>query len=668
MLAILSKPGDFAKITQGPYPLKYVTKLTGWCEDITGNAILQKDFRWGTTNRVRSAWVELNDTNLQQVILNPADDIFIDFRYTLISGGVVTINSVEATFTQTADAKDPYLGFVPPMTVSDKGNITNLTKIANFTFRPYAVNPAVVLYKELSYTINQMFGHDVLYARAVPMANGRDVVLHEWTLYDVDDPVCIKAIVDKNEFPDNKITFNPMGLDFEMPFEIQIVKEYYEQIFGIGTGPQKRDIVYFPLTNRIYEVESSYLFRGIMQQEVYWKIALMKYAPKSNRYEPQDLREHFTELTHDTTREFGEEVELETIQVTDPQQFDPKIGSREYDPTRLMISDALNIKQYNLNNFSNLLSETQYDLSSMYKPTLTNQPIAVEYRANVDFPENEDRSLSMWFKETKPVTPRYKDSLRGYINVGAAGSLVTPISFTIGPKRNYEIGSLLKITRFNGMSLYGTIVSITPITNGYTYVLAVKNDIIQYLNTYYTNWASSFTTSGYFVEATNEQILFNGWNTENNTGWKLSIFASRYFVLTDAHRECLYILNTSLVDEYWYALFLNISNFYRQATLDLWVRKWNDQSPQPEQTTQLENIYNNTISNVGPYDRSAAINYRLNAGNLSTTNLRLYDKIETESTKQILMLNQTIVKDSQYAIIIDNAIDRLKLSWIAKTK
>jgi len=667
MLATLSKPGDFAKITQGVNPLKYVTKLTGWCEDITGNGIMQRDFRWSTTNRVRSAWTPLSNENLQAVILNSADDLYVDFRFTLISTGVVTINSVEVTFEQTDDAKDPYLGYVPPLTVADKGNISNLSKISNFTFRPYDVNPAVVLFKELSYTVNQMFGHDVLYARAVPMERGKDVVLHEWTLYDVEDPICIKALVPDNEFPDSKISFGPAGLDFEMPFEIHIVKEYFESIFGIGTGPQKRDIIYFPLTNRIYEIESSYLFKGIMQNEIYWKIALMKYEPKSNRYEPQDLREMFTELTHDTIREFGEEVKLESAQDVNIQQFDQKVGSRDYDPIRLSLNDNLKISRYNLQNYSNLLSETQYDLSSIFNQALTNQPTAVEYRASVDFPATSDRSLSMWFKEVKSAGTAYKDSVRGYISVGTAGEKITPVTFTISAKRNYAVGSYLKITRFNGLCLYGTIASVTPITNGYTYVIGVKNEIIQYLNTYFTNWASSFTTTGYYCEQTSEQILFNGWSNLN-TGWKISLFASRYFVFTDASKEYVYILNNSLIEDYWYALYLNISNFFRQITLDLWVRKWNDQSPQPEMTTNLENIYSNTISNIGQYDRSANINYRLNAGKLSITNLRFYNKTETDSAKQILMLNQVIVQDAEYAIIVDNSTDRLKLPFIAKTK
>jgi hypothetical protein len=554
------------------------------------------------------------------------------------------------------------------MLVSERGNISNLTKITNFTFKPYQVNPAVTLYRELAYTINQMFGHDVMYARAVPMAIGRDVTLHEWTLYDVDDPLCIKVLVPNNEFPDNKILFNPMGLDFEMPFEVQIVKEYYEQLFGIGTGPQKRDIIYFPLTNRIYEIESSYLWKDIMQKEVYWKIALQKYQPKSNRYEPQDLREMFNTITHDTEERFGEEVQLEAIQITDPQQYDPKIGSNYYDPTRLNFNDNIVITQLKLSNYTNILSESQYDLRSVYIAAAgNNQPTAIEYRSNVLFNTEDDRSLNMWFKELKPSITVSRDNVKGYLSLGTAGLETTPLTFTIAPKRNYAVGSYVKIARFNGLALYGDVVSVTQISAGYVYTINVKNEIVNYLSTYYTNWASSSTNTGYTLEPITEQVLFDGYG--DGAGWKVSIFASRYIIFKDSSKEYLNILSTNLVQDYWYGLFMNMSNFYRQLSTNLWVRKWNEESPLPEQTTDLENIYSNTISNFETINRSSVeTKYKLRGGNLAMTNIRLYDKIETELTKQSIMLNETIVQDAQFGIIIDNAIQRLRLPFIGKTK
>jgi hypothetical protein len=506
-----------------------------------------------------------------------------------------------------------------------------------------------------------------MYARTVPMAIGKDVTLHEWTLYDVDDPVCIKVIVPNNEFPDNKILFNPMGLDFEMPFEIHIDKDYYEQTFGIGTGPQKRDIIYFPLTNRIYEIDNTYIFRDFMQKPVYWKVSLTKYAPKSNRYEPQDLREKLDEISWDTEERFGEEVALEAVKTTDPQQYDPKIGSRDYDPTRLNIEDLLVISQTQVFNYTNIISESQYDLRSVYDATLKNdQKIAVEYRAAVDFPSTSERSFSAWFKEVKPTVLSPKDNVKGYLILGTPGPTTTPLTFVIGPKRNYVAGDYIKITRFNGLSLYGKISTITPGPTTYTYTIDVKNEIIQYLNTYYSNWASTFTNTGYVAETITEQVVFSGYS--NNTGWKISVFASRYIVYKDSSKEYLSIMSQNLIEDYWYAIFVNMSNFYRQLTIDLWVRKWNELNVEPQQTTDLENIYNNTFTNFEAIDRSNEEKYRLVAGNLMITNIRLYDKIETELTKQVIMLNQTIVQDAQFSIIIDNAIPRLRLPWIAQTK
>lgn len=638
--------------------------MTGWSEITTGIGQLRREFRWGTNNRVKASWMDLTAENLQHIILDPSKELFVDFRFTLIGGGPITVEDVMLEFEQTEDALDPYLGYHPPMMVGDRGNISNLMKIENFTFKPYEVNPAVVLYKELSATINKMFGHDVMYARAVPMAAGKDVVLHEWTLYDVDDPCCVKVLVPGNEFPDSKINFNPFGLDFEIPFEIHLVKEYFESVFGVGVAPQQRDIVYFPLTNRIYEVESSYLFRDIMQKEVYWKVSLKKYAPKSNRYEPADLREQFDTLSTDAEEQFGEEVREEEIQETKPQQYDQKLGSRYYDPIRQSLDDNLVIVEQSIRNWSNIISESQYDLRSIF--SAIDNPTAVTYKAYSEFPSSVDRSLSGWFKEIKPRLTLPKDAIKGSIIKGTPGASTTPISFSIAPKRNYQPGDLLKISRFNGLTLYGEFVSSTQIVGGFTLVMEVRNEIIQYLDAYYPNWSGTSVNSGYQLEPTFEKILMDGW--DGQSGWKFSTYAGRFFVFKSTYEDIIYILQNNIVEDNWYAFFLNVSNTYQQISLDMWVRKWNETSPTPIQTTDLENIYSKSeLTAVG--DRSASnYRYRIHGANMLYTNIRLFEETENDLPKQMILLNQTIVQDAQYAIIIDNAVPRLRLPFIAKTK
>lgn len=667
MLATLTNIGDFAKITQTK-PLHYVTKILNWIDDIQGLGTVKKEFRWGVTNLVRASWMDLTVENLQKIILNPQNDLFVDFRFTLIAGGPVTINDAYIEYQQSAEAEDKFIGYRPPMLVSEKGNISNLTKIENFTFKPYQVNPAVVLYKELAYTINKMFGHDVLYARAIPMAIGRDVVLHEWTLSDVDEPCCIKVVVPNNEFPDNKVEYNPMGMDFEFPFEVQIVKDYFEEMFGIGAAPQKRDILYFPLTNRIYEVESSYLWKDIMQQNVYWKVSLIKYQPKSNRYETQDLREYLADISTSFQEEFGEDVDQQEIKTTKPQQYDPKIGSRDYDPIRLSINDDLNISQTMFKNYNVTISESQYDLRSIFEVKKEN--VAVTYRADSTFTAEEDRLLMGWFKEIKPKVTIPRDNIKGQLAKGTAANGITPLSFIISPKRNYVEGDLIKISRFNGLSLYGSFIASTPVSGGFVITIGVKTEIISFLDTYYSGWASSSITSGYIAEQTFETVMLNGWDSVSETGWKLSLYASRYFVFKSTVDDMIFILPNNLVEESWYSFAFNVSNFYQQASLNVWERKWKENDLTPALTTNLENIYSNSQI-IKAADRTAStgqIKYNLLAGNLVYTNIRLFKQIETDLNKQIIMLNQAIVQDSQYAIIIDNALPRLNLPWIGKTK
>jgi len=669
MLATLSNPGDFAKFTQES-PYHFVTKLVNYTEDISGAGTLKREFRWSVTNKVRASWMDLTAENLQRIVLDPNNLLYVDFRYTLVGGGPITINDISLEYEQDPDSDDKFWGYCPPLLVSERGNISNLTKIENFTFKPYQVNPAVALYKELSMTINKMFGHDVQYARAVPMAIGKDFTLHEWTLYDVDDPCCIKVLVPDNEFPDSKIEFNPMGLDFEMPFEVHIDKAYFEQTFGIGTGPQKRDIVYFPLTNRIFEIESSYLWKDIMQREVYWKVNLKKYAPKSNRYEPQDLREQFDSITWDSEERFGEEVRQDEIKITKPEQYDPKIGSRNYDPIRENVNDDLIISELHVKNYNITLSESQYDLRSIFNPKENVK--AVSYKANSIFPAdtNEERLLMGWFQPLPSKVTILKDTVKGQIAKTSIGTNTTLISFALSVKRNYTTNDLIKITRFNGLSLYGKFISSTPIAGGHVYTIEVNNDIVKFIDEFYPNWASPSVTSGYYAELTHESVLMNGYDDLSQSGWKVSIYANRYVVMKSTSEEHIFILQNNLIENSWYGFALNVNNFYQQISLDLWIRKWSETEMSPQQTTNLENIYSKTII-AQPVNRTAndgTYAYNLEACNLAYTNIRLFKKTETDLIKQITMLNQAIVQDSQFAIIIDNAVPRLTLPWISKTK
>lgn len=661
VLATLSQVGDFAKISYNQ-PLNYVIKLTGYTFVSSGIGGVKKEFRWSTTNQIKTAWIELTDLNLQDVELNGNNDLWIDFRVTLTAGGPVMIESISVKYEQDPIAQDKFLGFVPIASACQCGNITSLTKIENFTFRPYVVNPAVSLYRSLSNTINQMFGHNVEYARAVPLMNGRDVTLKEWTLYDVDDPCCIKVLVPNNDFPDNKINFGPMGLDFEMPFEIHVVKDYFEDIFGIGCAPQKRDILYFPLTNRIYEVQSAYLFRDFMQKPIYWKVALSKYAPKANRGEPQDLREQFDIASADTEELFGQVLIDDELEKTKPQQYDPKIGS-QYDPIRKYINDKLSILDTKFLNYYTLISNSQYDLSTVYSQSeITN---AVTYRSNVEFSATENRALLAWFKDVQPKIATYRDQVQSNFSVISINTDNVLVQYTIAASRNYSVGDVIKVTRPNGIIFYGEWVS-SPSPG--VHRINVPTSVYNFLQAQYSGWASM---GSFYAELSFEKFIYWGFDPTLQKGWKLSIIVGRYMKLYLNDKVHLFILPQTLSSTEWYAVFLNIASEYKQISLNVWTRKWKDNDPTPQNTTDLENIYSVAKTFV-PEDYTITTDewksYRLIGTPLILTNIRLFDSIENDQNKQMIILNENIVEDSQLAIVIDNALPRLRLPWIGRTK
>jgi hypothetical protein len=736
----LTNIGDFAVFTTKD-PIPYVTALTGYTEQISGNpmAIIKREYRYSFTNKVKSVWVEIVGGVLSGALLDPNEELFVDFRYTLIANGPTTVDWVKPQYTQDPIAKDKFLGFEPVMICCEGGNITALTKIENFTFDPYKVNPAVNMYRDLSYTINTLFGHDVHYARAMPLANGKDFTLKEWTLYDVDEPQCFKLLVPNNEFPDNKINFGPYGLDFEMPFEVHVVKQYFEDIFGVGTGPQKRDIVYFPLTNRIYEVGSSYLYRDFMQKDSYWKVGLVKYAPRSNRYETTDLRESLDEISWDAEERFGEEIRNDEVKKVKPQQYNQKIGS-SVDPVRVYLDDKLNITQSDLINYHTVLSRSQYDLRSIYDSTDLNK-IAVRYTNPSIFPSSENRAFSAWFKDLQPKTRVPKDVIFNIMQLGSVysdSSLKTDVvnyAITLNVQRVYQVGDLIKITRFNGFSVFGYWLS----SIGNVHTIRIPADILNNVNALYPNWTSQASN---YAELSQEKVLFSGYNNTTYTGWEFSVVAKRFFIFKSNDIRYYFTMQSDLSDTEWYGVFLNVSNTYGQLTVDVWKRRWDENSTTPDQTTDLEKIYtktqtitgddrdwvnipiqftanydlgNDAINVVQPWPAGLEIGqlvigagipgdsfityinetdsiikitkppiitldgmdlssveienrYYIKPSEMLLTNIRLYKENEPDDIKQMFILNQNIVQDSHLAIVIDNALPRLHLPFIAQTK
>ena len=554
----------------------------------TSSYYAQRSFRYSKDGISWSLWIDFspsetspNIPNIRSLTFDPSIEYYFEVKYLVktypnISPELpdgspidpfIVIKSLDIIINY--QSIDPYAGFdirpVNSLCSDEFSTIPVLFQNKNYTFNPYAVNRGIALYQDLSNMVNNLFGHDVSYWRSVPQSRSRDVVFKEYTIYHVEPEKCLKVLVPNNEFPDSKVNFGPFGIDFEQPFEIHVDRKYWESFFGKNTMPQKRDVIYFHINNRIFEIQSSYVYRDFMQQPLYFKVSLIKYQPKSDTYIPTEDQLILDEITLSTEDLFGDEMKSEIEKITKPQQY--VTITHDSDPTREKVLRTLPITKWDFYNNWTLIFDHYYDLNSVFKDYKGLFVETVGYRKQVQMLENSNCSFTCWFNP-----------------------MVNSVN---GDKQR-------------------------PLLKGIDTISVKGIDIIL--------------------------IFQNNGTSQIN----LTINSNTYE----------FILQQTINKDSWYAIVVNWSNEFLQASVDLYT--------QTQNTSHLLNISHEAkIIASDVYDTD--FKYKILASPINISSIRLFNEMISEE-KQNLVLNQMIVKDSDKAILIDSCRPLLRLPRITKPK
>ena len=379
---IFSSIGNYRIISYNS-PFKNVNTFRGWIIETSGevenSSYLLKEFRWSTNNSNWSLWMPLLSENVDVIDLDSNKEFYIEFKFTASSDEDSSPYFPEGTNLETPIVLEnfdvdllyqeiDYRDLVTKPAILCSKELYTKSVIFNPSctdklFKPYDVNKGINVYQDLSRTVNELFGHEVNYYSIQPNGRGKDVVLKEYSLFDVVAEKCVKVMVPGNNFPDNKPIYDTFGIQFEQPLEIHIDRKYFESIFGKGAAPRKRDIIFFPLTNRIYQIESTYLHRDFNLYPVFFKCQLMKYEVKQNtQFINKTAERELHDYTVNTKDLFGEETQEEIEKVTKPQQYFVSSQRRNEDPTRNYIDQYLPIIEFDLNNNYTIVFNSYYDL------------------------------------------------------------------------------------------------------------------------------------------------------------------------------------------------------------------------------------------------------------------------------------------------------------------
>jgi hypothetical protein len=119
--------------------------------------------------------------------------------------------------------------------------------------------------------------------------------------------------------------------------------------------------------------------------------------------------------------------------------------------------------------------------------------------------------------------------------------------------------------------------------------------------------------------------------------------------------------NSELEHNVWYGVVFNLSNTYFGLSVDVYrldpMSNW--QNGQSIQDT-LTSVLSEKLDSITPYGWTTPDRWSLMPGPHEITNIRLFNKVIGDE-QHINLLQQYVVRDNQYAHIIDNAIPSIQL-------
>jgi hypothetical protein len=517
-------------------------------------------------------------------------------------------------------------------------NGIQVTPITPFTFDPYKSLSAVNQFLALNSMVNRMFGVDTVWFRAVPQQRSKDVIFQEYTLSNVSDtPICIKAMLNQGAAPDGKYNYDLMGLEYEIPFEVQVDKIYWEELAGKGTAPQRKDIVYVRISNRLYQVDSTYLRRGFMEQETTWVINLKKYQPEASRRESAALIDTIDKYTVGEEELFAIETLNEIEKLTNGKEFS-QFNNTVRDKYK-HLDKKLKVVLNQMNIYGTIVAESYYDLNSCSGVT------AISYNIGDVITDKNDRSLLIWVKPMTLSSTIY--------NVESIIPTSTKNRFTvkITAGKNFNIGDVFNISKSGSLIMFGYVVEDLGSNN---YNIDIPNDVVNYLKNIKLDW---YDARNYKMVSKNPINLISGLNTSSPSLLSVDVYSNQFIKVVLGDSVSTVVIPDRLSDGEWYGVVLNIGNSWNQYNINLYKRH------QFDNDIKLQNFYSGEF-NLTPSTLGIS-SFAINKSESYITNIRFFNTtVEDEKQSNELLTYNT--KDANQGLILDNCDPLYKAPYISK--
>ena len=112
---------------------------------------------------------------------------------------------------------------------------------------------------------------------------------------------------------------------------------------------------------------------------------------------------------------------------------------------------------------------------------------------------------------------------------------------------------------------------------------------------------------------------------------------------------------------------VNVSNTYGEVSAFIYTLDDQANYTDPTGQNELEQSFAGNLDSLSPHVWETDVNWSLRGGEFNLTNIRMFNKT-IEEEQHVNVLHQYVVRDSQNAIIIDNAIPSLQIQKVGTNK
>lgn len=589
------------------------------------NSYYEKEFRYSSDKILWSDYKSLTNKNLSTVKIYD-DTVYIQYRFTKVGENDLSVESITLDVDYVKDETViPECfwnkGTSTPQIVYNQGSNGNL-------FNPYSVGQSYNIYQQMSTLISNMFGICVLYFKTEPNSKSRDVVLKEYSIEKVIDKQNVKILIPDNQLPTRELNFNQLMIDYNIQFEINIVKSEFQKVFGVGSHPDPHDYLYFgTYMNKMYMVDSVSDPDDFGYVASYWRVSLVPYQEMSSvQFGNDNLMEDTESLIFSAEGKFKEEVQEEFDDTRKDNQLN-NIGdlNEGQDMVRRILHENVRIVEENIYNNWTVIAKQYYNLT-----TIDKGDIAVEYKYK-GLSSDDERMITFAFRPTN--MKNVSDNV-----------MIDSISNNNGKVRlklkNWDklldTGNMIKISRVSGLNGWHRIIAIDK-----------KNMTID-IDADYSDTMKVLSCGKLVSYEANTGVYFGD-------GFEIIQMPDKMVVRLNGKNYDYVFEGFSSFESKWYFCVLGM----KRGMSNMWLYEVSGSDIINNTHSEIQKIGCSSVD-LGKFNVDGYCGLR--GGGLHLTNFRLWSKLCEEELHN-LILSQYVIDDTHNTLVVDNAQNELLVNY-----